>query len=224
MPLTKDEFAQAVEECQGNLRSRFYKLCRGDKQRTEDILQATFLKALRSLDSFEGRSSVYGWLYRIAYNTLLDEERARKRHPEFVTYLSTEGGEEADIYDSCSSPANGPLEHLIEAAELAPWKRAVACLTKDHRRVVELLVSDFSYEEIAEMLNIPKGTVMSRLYYARNYLAEILGMEKYRENGRHNKRHLTLIEGGKSEKSPQPAVPVYTIDASRSLTASAPTP
>ena len=144
-----------------------------------DIVQDTFTKAYQSLDKFKGDSSFYTWIYRIGVNLCIDHQRRESR------YVQT-GGDTDDVGDEIAPPSADDLErdepfesarsteigtHLVEAInELTPEHRAVILLRE---------VDGLSYEEISQVLDCPKGTVMSRLHYARRQLParlrELLG-------------------------------------------------
>jgi RNA polymerase sigma-70 factor (ECF subfamily) len=135
----------------------------GDENDAWDVAQEGFLKAWRSIQQFEGRSSFYTWLYRLTVNLAIDSLR-RKGHREEV---------ELDDAIPCSLPnprANyqgDEIRHHINAAlaELSPEHRAVIVLKE---------IEDLQCQEIAEILNISIGTVMSRLFYGRKKLQSIL--------------------------------------------------
>lgn len=134
-----------------------------------ELAQETFIRAFENLPTFEGRSSFATWLYRIASNLAIDWRRREARHP--VMY-----GEEAEAElsripstqgDSFGHAARNELNRKIRAA--------LDELTPDHRAVILLReVEGLSYEEISDILGCPKGTVMSRLHYARDHLRELL--------------------------------------------------
>jgi len=141
----------------------------GSVQDAEDQLQETLLRAWRSYDGFEGRSSLRTWLYRIAANIAIDFRRRERRHP-------TMRGEEAEteiqrlpskLGDSFKETQRSEMAHRI--------KDALEQLTPEHRAAILLReVEGLSYDEISDVLQCPRGTVMSRLHYARNHLREIL--------------------------------------------------
>jgi RNA polymerase sigma-70 factor, ECF subfamily len=134
-----------------------------------ELAQETFVRAYENLASFESRSSFSTWLYRIAANLAIDFRRREGRH-------SIVRGEEAEneiarlpssTGDSFTEFARSELNLRIRAAldELTPEHRAVILLRE---------VEGLSYDEISDILDCPRGTVMSRLHYARNRLRMIL--------------------------------------------------
>jgi len=145
-------------------------------QDAEDILQETFLKAFRHLGSFDGRSSVSTWLYRIATNEAL--MFLRKRHPDLVSIdepVEIEQGEQepVQIVDWCCLPEN----ELMSAEGRAYLERAVENLPHS-LRVVFLLrdIEDLSTQEVAEVLNLSETAVKTRLSRARLRLREYLSV------------------------------------------------
>lgn len=140
-----------------------YHLC-GDIRLAEDTAQETFLRAWRNLPSFRPQSSLRNWLYRIATNAALDVLR---RRPE-----ETLEDEEVQML---ADQAAGPETALIEKEQVLFLQQAMQSLPQASRLVLVLReYGDLSYQEIASVLDVPIGTVMSRLNYARNRLREIL--------------------------------------------------
>jgi RNA polymerase sigma-70 factor, ECF subfamily len=135
-----------------------------------DIVQDTFTKAFQSLDKFKGDSSFYTWIYRIGVNLCIDHQRRESRYVQVGGDLDEPGEEVAppspedlerdEPFETARSTEIGT--HLVEAInELTPEHRAVILLRE---------VDGLSYEEISQVLDCPKGTVMSRLHYARRQL------------------------------------------------------
>ena len=143
----------------------------------EDLVQETFLKAYRAYDTFEAGTNLKAWLYRILTNTFINKYRRESRRPDEVDlgeledlYLYRRVGAEATA-DASRSPEDILLEGLVEA----DIKAAVESLP-EHFRIPVLLadLGGFSYKEIAEILDIPIGTVMSRLHRGRKALEKAL--------------------------------------------------
>ncbi|MGA2489164.1 MAG: sigma-70 family RNA polymerase sigma factor [Anaerolineales bacterium] len=140
-----------------------YRLC-GDAGLAEDMAQETFLRAWINLSSFNPQSSLRNWLYRIAVNAALDVLR---RRPEEAL--------EDDAVQRLTDQATGPEMSLIDKEQVALLQRAMRSLPEAARSVLVLReYGELSYQEIANVLDIPLGTVMSRLNYARNRLREML--------------------------------------------------
>lgn len=128
-----------------------------------DLLQDTFFRAYQKLGKFRGRSSFYTWLYRIAVNLALSDRRKRRTSGHTSHF---DGGRDLDPPDDSDlAIPSGALERAETHAEV---QAALNALLPDHRAVVVMKEFDgFRYEEIAEILNIPVGTVRSRLHRAR---------------------------------------------------------
>jgi RNA polymerase sigma-70 factor, ECF subfamily len=143
----------------------------------EDLVQETYLRAYRGFGGFEQGTNLKAWLYRILTNTYINSYRAKKRRPE-----QTELDEVEDLflYRKLSGSARAALgrsaeEELFEAFTDDEVKAAVEALPEQFRMPVYLAdVEGFSYKEIAEILEIPIGTVMSRLHRGRRGLQKRL--------------------------------------------------
>ncbi|WP_246196405.1 RNA polymerase sigma factor [Aquisphaera giovannonii] len=142
----------------------------GSAENAQDVLQDTFIRAFEKLDQFHGESSFYTWIYRIAVNLALSDRRKRRRGGAEVPPAAAAAAEPAD-----RSRENDPSFALECVEREALVEEALNALAPDHRAVVVL--KDFDgrrYEEIAEVLGIPVGTVRSRLHRARCELRERL--------------------------------------------------
>jgi len=134
-----------------------------------ELAQETFVRAYENLSKFESRSSFSTWLYRIAANLAIDFWRREGRH--VVLH-----GEDAETEIGRLPSATGDSFKEADRKELSGrLKQALGELTPEHRAVILLReVEGLSYDEISEVLQCPRGTVMSRLHYARGRLREIL--------------------------------------------------
>ncbi len=143
-----------------------------DPDAADEVLQEALIKAYRGLPRFEFRSSFYTWLYRIVVNLALDRRRQAKRAPsvEWEDALAVE----LDPRGIVPGEADPELSALrAQVRELV--SRGVQELPDGQREVLLLReVEDFSYEEIAKTMGISKGTVMSRLHYARKKMIAFL--------------------------------------------------
>jgi len=127
----------------------------------DDLAQETFVRAWRALASFRAGEPLYPWLARIATNLAISLHRRRKRRPETALEPLLEAGHQWGIEDD-------PAEHAAERERAGHLDEALAALSEDHRAVIVLrAVEGLSYGEIAEVLGVPAGTVMSRLARAR---------------------------------------------------------
>jgi RNA polymerase sigma-70 factor (ECF subfamily) len=144
-----------------------------DREEASDLLQETFLKAFRFFDKYEPGTNAKAWLYRIMRNTYINEYRRVKRQPDTVEYddqISAYQMVPSDISDR-QDMAGRPV-HDIFGDELAG---AIGGLPEKFKSVIVLRdIEELPYEEIAESLAIPIGTVRSRLHRARAILFEKL--------------------------------------------------
>jgi RNA polymerase sigma-70 factor (ECF subfamily) len=165
-------FRVLVERYQGRAYRLALRVLR-DEDQAQDVVQDAFLKAYGALDRFQGRSGFYTWLYRIVMNLCLDRKR-RDRSDREVEWDDQQlpggvvaGGAEPDAATPEQEAGRSELRRLVG--------QAIQELPEDARRTIQLREIDgLSYQEIAEALGIPKGTVMSRLHYARKRLQEAL--------------------------------------------------
>jgi len=157
----KQAFGELVLRHRQGVINVVYRMC-GDANLAEDVAQDAFVRAWQNLRSYRPRSPFRNWVYRIAANAALDVLRAEK--------------ETADV-DSLPLPATGDgpdaLAERNERAEAV--RRAVMALPPSSRAALVLREYEgLQYQEIADVLGIPIGTVMSRLSYARGRMAELL--------------------------------------------------
>ena len=162
----RDAFGGLVRRYYSDVVNVVYRLC-GDSGLAEDTTQEAFLRAWVNLPSFHPQSSLRNWLYRIAVNAALDVLRRRSE--------DTAGGEKMQ---GLPDQAVGPETALIEKERATFLQNAILSLPEACRRVLILReYGELTYQEIAQVLDIPLGTVMSRLNYARNCLRETLKEE-----------------------------------------------
>ena len=136
-----------------------------------DVVQEAFAKAYQNLSRFKGDASFYTWIYRIALNLCIDHQRREGRLPQ----VSLDPGDDRDEMPRPSirdeSVLGDPVRRAEDAEIRGRMREAIAELTPEHRAVILLReVEGLSYEEISQALDVPKGTVMSRLHYARRQL------------------------------------------------------
>jgi RNA polymerase sigma-70 factor, ECF subfamily len=140
-----------------------------DQEDALELAQETFVRAFENIGKFESRSSFSTWLYRIAANIAIDFRRRERRHP-------TLRGEEADNEIQRLPSKIGDSFKEAQRSEMAQRiTDALGQLTPEHRAAILLReVEGLSYDELSDVLQCPRGTVMSRLHYARNHLRQIL--------------------------------------------------
>jgi RNA polymerase sigma-70 factor (ECF subfamily) len=143
----------------------------------EDLVQETFLKAYRAFGSFEEGTNLKAWLYRILTNTFINSYRASKRRPEKA---DVEDIEDLYLYKrlgelSAAGAGRSAEDELLERITDDEVKRAIESLPEAFRMAVLLAdVEGFSYKEIADITDVPIGTVMSRIHRGRRALQKAL--------------------------------------------------
>ena len=170
------QFSELAMEYMGSLYSAALRMTRNPSD-AEDLVQETYLKAYRAFGSFKEGTNLKAWLYRILTNTFINSYRARKRRPEQTDIDDVEdlylyrrlGGLEA------ASAGRSAEEEVLDHFTEGEVKAAVEALPEQFRMAVLLAdVEGFSYKEIADILDIPIGTVMSRLHRGRKALQKTL--------------------------------------------------
>lgn len=154
----------------GRLLSRLIR----DQAEIEDVTQEAFIKAYRALPSFRGESAFYTWLYRIAINTAKNYLASQGRRPVLSTEYEDEDGETLDSAAQLPDH-NTPESELMNRQIVSTVNAAVAALPEDLRTAITLReMEGLSYEDIAEVMNCPIGTVRSRIFRAREAIANQL--------------------------------------------------
>ena len=174
-----DAFRVLVERHQGRAYRLALRVLR-DEELAHDAVQEAFLKAYTNLSRFQGRSSFYTWLYRLVMNLCLDMKRRDRSARQVATpevadleRVAMTQGETAS--DSWQEHRESPDEALDRTELRSAVAKAIAALPDGARETLMLReVEGLSYAEISRALAIPKGTVMSRLHYARKRVQELL--------------------------------------------------
>jgi RNA polymerase sigma-70 factor, ECF subfamily len=169
-------FSDQAMEHMGSLYSAALRMTRNPSD-AEDLVQETYLKAYRGFGSYQQGTNLKAWLYKILTNTFINSYRAKKRRPE-----QTELDEVEDLYLfrrlgglEAVAANRSAEEEVLERFTDSDVKAAVEALPERFRMAVLLAdVEGFSYKEIAEILDIPIGTVMSRLHRGRKALQKTL--------------------------------------------------
>ena len=170
----RDAFGVLVDQYKDRIYNYVSRML-SDPYEAEDVTQEAFLRAYRSLPRFRGASSFHTWLYRIASNLAIDVVRKRKRtEPTFSIdepLESEEGSYERELPDE----GGGPEESATTRETRLAVRRAIMELPQKLRDVMVLYeLQGETYEDISEILDVPLGTVKSRLFNARNRLKEML--------------------------------------------------
>src|SRR5512137_1009569 len=145
-----------------------------DQAEIEDVEQEAFIKAYRALPNFRGESAFYTWLYRIAINTAKNYLVAQGRRAPTQTETEIEDAENFEDGDSLRTE-DTPDRMLLSKQVAEAVNRAIERLPEDLRTAIVLReLEGLSYDEIAESMNCPIGTVRSRIFRAREAVAEEL--------------------------------------------------
>src|SRR5438067_3195338 len=169
-------FADLAMEHMASLYTAALRMTRNPSD-AEDLVQETYLKAYRAFGSFQAGTNLKAWLYRILTNTFINSYRSRKRRPE-----QTELDDVEDLYLyrrlgglEAAAAGRSAEEEVLDHFTETDVKEAIEALPEQFRLAVLLAdVEGFSYKEIAEILDVPIGTVMSRLHRGRKQLQKAL--------------------------------------------------
>lgn len=172
----RDAFQTLVERYQ----EKVYSICYGkvkDEQDAKDVSQDVFVKVFRYIENFNQESSFYTWLYRITVNTSIDylRKQSRRKEVDYDDTIQTDEEVEGNELLMPSKLGIKPDKELGRKELREKMLEALDSLSDKHRTILTLReVEGLSYKEMAEVLDISKGTVMSRLYHARQYFQEAL--------------------------------------------------
>ena len=171
----KDEkaYAELLKFYEGPIR-RMFRNKTNSEDECDDLVMETFTKAFLQLHLYQPTNAFSTWLFTIANNTFIDcKRRQRLDFTSIDTLASSTDGDVREIQVPSSGPT--PEEELIEAQRLKQLRDVVAQLKPRYRSVMEMRVfEDLSYEEIAERLQLPMGTVKVHLLRAKQMLAAII--------------------------------------------------
>lgn len=156
----------------------------------EDLLQETYLKAYRHYASFQPGTNLKAWLFKILKNTFINEYRRRKQLPAQVDFAELEETFESAVVSTDSRAIRTPEDEVMEATLDSEVRGALTALPHNYKVVVLLAdIEGYAYKEIADILAIPVGTVMSRLYRGRRLLERALLSYGVRYNYLHQRPH-----------------------------------
>jgi RNA polymerase sigma-70 factor (ECF subfamily) len=168
-------FREIVGTYEARLVQFFYRLC-WDRDRAEDFTQDLFLKLVRGAARYrpEGRLSTF--IYRVAKNLWIDQYRAARPQPRLYSLDQPVHGGESTWAALAPAADPDPMQRAVAGEEKARLRAALETLTEPHRLVFELAVyQGLPYAEVGEILDIPIGTVKSRMHNAVKALRELLG-------------------------------------------------
>lgn len=168
----KEAFRELVERYQRRVLAVVMGMLH-DREAALEVTQETFIKAFRSIGRFKGDASFYTWIYRIAVNLAIDHQRREWRRPSVDSTRTSGDGQTEDLLDRIGDedPRGDPFEAAKDSELRSRVLAAIDELTPDHKAVILLReLEGLSYEEISRVMQCSKGTVMSRLHYARKKL------------------------------------------------------
>lgn len=169
----KQAFGLLVSKYQRKLGRLLSRMIR-DPAEVEDVAQEAFIKAYRALPNFRGESAFYTWLYRIGVNTAKNYLVSQGRRAPTSTEIEAEDAEQYDSGDLLRD--NDTPERLMQTRQIGETvNAAMDALPEDLRTAIVLReIEGLSYEEISSLMNCPIGTVRSRIFRAREAIAERL--------------------------------------------------
>ncbi|WP_102029511.1 RNA polymerase sigma factor SigW [Salirhabdus sp. Marseille-P4669] len=166
----------AFEEVVSFYQNKVYQICYrmlGNSHEAEDIAQEAFIRAYTNIHSFDDKRKFSTWIYRIATNLSID--RIRKKKPDYFLDAEVQGTEGLNMYSQLS--ADQPLpEEEVETLELQSYiQKQIQSLPEKYRSIITLrYVDDLSLQEISEILDMPIGTVKTRIHRGREALRKKL--------------------------------------------------
>ena len=166
-----DAFGKIVDAYQSRVFGFVRRMVKNSED-ASDVTQEVFIRAYQSFDRFDGRSSLRTWLFRIAYNLCVDRSRRAKRAP---APTSLEGNFAQDEPLDFADHRVDPQGALLDGELATVVEQGIAAMSVKLRTVLLLHDrDDLSYDEIAQTVGVPVGTVKSRLFLARNHLQGVV--------------------------------------------------
>lgn len=162
-------FDQLIRKYRERLFGVVYNLT-SNREDTADLVQDAFIKAFQSINRFQGQSSFFTWLYKIAVNTTLSHLRKNKLRAFFSLEKVQEDGGTAEILNQLTDTSGADRDAYLKELQ-EKLNEAMQKLSIKHRTVITLFEIDgLSHAEIAEVMDCSEGTVRSRLHYAKQFL------------------------------------------------------
>ena len=151
------------------IHSTLLKLTVNSGSNVEDLMQEAFMKAYLKIGQYNPKFDFGAWIYTIARNTFVDFSRSRKSNALNPQNLPLESG------NSTQTSPPTPEEYIINAQQGAQIERYISMLPEDYRQLFELrFIDEYSYEEIAEKLEMKLGTVKTRIFRVRNMMCRLI--------------------------------------------------
>lgn len=162
-------FDKLILKYRERIYSVVYNLC-ANREDTSDLAQCTFIKAFQSINRFQGQSSFFTWLYRIAVNATLTHLRKNKLRTFFSFEKITEEDKTSEVIEALTDKTGADREVFVKELQ-EKLNEALQKLSINHRMVVTLFeIEGLGHNEIAEIMGCSVGTVRSRLHYAKQLL------------------------------------------------------
>ena len=170
--LSEYEFLQIYDEYKDSVYNQAYRIL-GTKEDAEEAAQDVFLRIYKSYESFEGRAKLSSWIYRITFNVCLTKVSQRKKNIDYIE-------ERKDIINSLKEKTKNP-EELFQTKEFKELLlQMISVLEPKYSAILTLYYfEEKSYNEISEILNMPKGTIATQLYRAKDTLKDKIIRELY---------------------------------------------
>ncbi len=141
----------------------------GNSDDVEDLMQEAFMKAYLKIGMYDPKYDFGAWIYTIARNTFVDFNRSRKSNALNSQNITI------DNSNTSQTSAPTPEDYIINAQQRAQIERYIAMLPEDYRHLFELrFIDEYSYEEIAEKLDMKLGTVKTRIFRVRNMMCRLI--------------------------------------------------
>ena len=166
-------FDKLILKYRERIYSVVYNLC-ANREDAADLAQCTFIKAFQSINRFQGQSSFFTWLYRIAVNATLTHLRKNKLRTFFSFEKITEEDKTSEVIEALTDKTGADRETFVKELQ-EKLNEALQKLSEPHRAVVTMHdIQGMTHADIAKVLECSEGTVRSRLFYARQQLQGLL--------------------------------------------------